>query len=463
MEKARNNKSALTKAVLQSPSPIYLLTADLKIGFVNQATCEWLGMEESALIGISCAYHPPGDDSLASGIASSLCPPPDASDGVAEFAVCWREASGIPHFRKAVAIATGDPSKPAILVVVHGSPSQELPATSSEIPERRRLHAEIARLQYATDSGEGLARVVGKSHASARIRRQVGLAAESPASVLVSGPRGSGREKIVRMIHFAKGPEATGPLVPFDCRTGDLESLEAILRHLLREYRQSGNPNAPRLFLKEIQALDPASTRELVARLQQTDFRLPVAATVLASRRSDVDPQLDALLSTIAIEIPPLASRPEDIGILAQALLEQGNGRLNPACAGFENEVLECLSQYPWPGELDELTHVVDEMRAASQPPIIRMGDVPSYIRIAVRDRISTLPVTEETIDLDAFLASIETELIQRAVGQAHGNKSHAARLLGISRARLLRRLGEPETADSSIEFVPETDGKGTS
>jgi transcriptional regulator with PAS, ATPase and Fis domain len=459
MGKARNNKSFLTKAIQQSPLPVYILTADLKIGFANQATCDWLGMEESSLIGISCVYHSPGDDSQASKIASSLCPPPDALEGIAEFAVCWRDEKGDSNFRKAIAVGIGDSGKSALMVVVHGAAQTELPPVSPEIPERRLLHAEIARLQFS-DSQEGLSRVVGKSSASARIRRQVALAVQSSACVLVSGPRGSGREKIARMIHFANGPEAAGPLVPFDCQVGDLESLETILRHLVREYQQAGNQPPPRLLLKEIQSLDPASTRELLTRMQQTDFRLPLAATVIAAQRDKVDPQLDALLSTIVIEIPPLDRRPDDIGILAQALLEQGNGRSGPAYAGFENDAMECLARYAWPGELDELTRVVDEMRAAATPPVLRLGDVPSYIRIAVRDRVSTLPVAEETINLDGFLADIEAELIHRAVEHARGNKSHAARLLGISRARLLRRLGESESGETSIDFVPEPDGK---
>jgi DNA-binding NtrC family response regulator len=98
------------------------------------------------------------------------------------------------------------------------------------------------------------------------------------------------------------------------------------------------------------------------------------------------------------------------------------------------------LDAYAWPGNLDELARVVAEAHRRVEGPQVGAGDLPDRIRLAA-EAAAYPPRPEETIVLDEFLAGVERELIRRALAQAKGNKAKAARLLGMTRPRLYRRL----------------------
>jgi DNA-binding NtrC family response regulator len=106
----------------------------------------------------------------------------------------------------------------------------------------------------------------------------------------------------------------------------------------------------------------------------------------------------------------------------------------------LSDEAIDQLAAYPWPENVDELAELVHEAWDAAAGPLILPGDLPEKIRFAAGAQAYPARV-EETIVLDQFLADIERELLVRAIRQAKGNRAQAARLLGLSRARLLRRL----------------------
>jgi DNA-binding NtrC family response regulator len=148
------------------------------------------------------------------------------------------------------------------------------------------------------------------------------------------------------------------------------------------------------------------------------------------------------LLSTLVIELPPLAERAEDVPLLAQQLLEQTNAKGGRQLAGFTPEALDLLAAYHWPGDVDELAEVVRAARENSAAGLIGVAELPQRLHLAAQ--AAAYPQKEaETIVLDTLLAEIETELIRRALEQAKGNKSRAAELLGVTRARLHRRLAQ--------------------
>ena len=145
------------------------------------------------------------------------------------------------------------------------------------------------------------------------------------------------------------------------------------------------------------------------------------------------------MLGTLTIELPPLKQRREDIPALCQYYVEQFNGRGGRQLSGFSKEALDELVDYPWPGNIEELQRVVTESCGQAKGPWIEPGDLPDALRWAAQE--DAHPRRQlQTIDMDAFLEDIENELIRRAMQQVKGNKSQAARLLGITRARLHRR-----------------------
>ena len=138
--------------------------------------------------------------------------------------------------------------------------------------------------------------------------------------------------------------------------------------------------------------------------------------------------------------MPALAERREDVPLLAQALLEEINAEGKKQLRGFTPETLDSLAAYPWPGNIDELAAMVREAHERAEGLLIGPGDLPKRIHLAAV--AARHPRRElEPIDLEKHLSGIELELIERTLRLAKGNKTKAAKLLGLTRPRLYRRM----------------------
>ena len=145
-------------------------------------------------------------------------------------------------------------------------------------------------------------------------------------------------------------------------------------------------------------------------------------------------------LSTLVIDMPPLAARSEDIPLLCQFFVEKFNKQGERQFSGFAPPAIDELCGYGWPDNIDELGEVVDAACRRADGPFVEQGDLPEQIRWAcIAEAHPRRP--DEPIVLDAFLEQIEKELIGRALKRAKGNKTKTAELLGMTRARLHRRL----------------------
>ena len=153
-----------------------------------------------------------------------------------------------------------------------------------------------------------------------------------------------------------------------------------------------------------------------------------------------IDAALLSAVSTITIELPPLANRLEDLPVLAQYFLEACNHGSGKQVGSFRSDALDLLALYSWPGELDQLRETIAAAHRAATSHEISAADLPTIVHHAsgAAKRSRREP---ERIVLDELLASIEKEAIVRALAQAGGNKSEAAALLGMTRPRLYRRL----------------------
>ncbi len=441
MASQRFGKSALHRAIAGFAAPVYLVSRAMKIIYANEATSAWTGLEADQLIGLTCVWQSAVDAPPSRRIANGLCPPPDAFDRApSEFNVTGG-ISGNSEFRRAIGIPLPSDNDGTLLVVVFGPPrsSPEVP-DDDVIRDGPHLHAAICHMQSESASRIAMDLVVGRSSAAARIRRQIEVVVQTASSTVIVGPCGSGRRQVAQLIHAAGEAALAGPLIPIECGVSDAESIQEVIKGLYREQRRHPDEPPGRLLLLDADQLSEAAERELLGFLQLPDFRLPLLATAGGDGRERMSRELWQRLSTVVIELPSLAARREDVPFLLQSILEQGNGA-SAQFSGFDDAAMSVLTRYRWPGELEELIEVVDHARKSASLPIVTFNDLPSFVRIAVRDDLSTEPDHETTIDLDQFLADVELELIQRAVGVASGNKAHAARLLGISRARLLRRL----------------------
>lgn len=444
MPSRRGSAAPLARLLDAVGEPIYAVDAERNIVFCNDACLAWTGCVADDLIGQECRYHAGEELSGGAAVAAALCPPPAALAGrhvSAEIVLPSPE----PQTRVADFFPLGnDDVRPqGVLAVVRTANLLPAADASTVEPAGTKLHARLQRCRRQLALRGHVDRLWGDSPAMKQVRSQVLMAAGSAASVLVLGPPGSGRAHVARAIHYGDGAQEAGPLVPLTCPLLDADLLSATLRSLMKARPE--HPRPATLVLEEIDSLAEAAQVELSRFLLGGRFPARVVSTArtplteLASRGA-FRPDLACLLCTVTIRLPPLAERPKDVPLAAQWFLEQANARLAKQLGGFSADALDQLSGYAWPGDLSELESVVTEAHAGAETHEITPRDLPP--RLALAAEATARPrKTDENIVLEDFLGKIERELIERAMKRAKGNKTKAARLLGLTRPRLYRRL----------------------
>ncbi len=461
------------KSLDAASAPVYLLDAARRIVYANAAFGQWVGRLPEELAGVRCDYHAAADVSGAIELAAGLCPPPDAFTGErAMGAVAALSSPGPAEIRQAQFVCLPDGDKASLLVVV-GPPvanDARKPKDVAELPPER-LHSLLLQLRGQSGKRYHLGQFIGQSAAMRRVREQVRVASASGARTLIVGPAGCGREHVARTIHVARGIGAVGPLVPIACAVIDAEELQATLTSLLRHQADSPADKPPVALLLEVDRLHRDAQHELAGFLELPKVELRTLATSRASltrlaAKGRFHADLALALSTVTIQLPPLRSRTVDIPLLAQFFLEEHNAAGNRQLSGFAPAAMDELLQYTWPENVAELSTMVREACLRATGQLVQPADLPDRLHLAANaDAHPRQP--KESIDLDAFLAEIERELIERALRASRNNKTKAAELLGVNRPRLLRRLVQlglatpaaAETpADEAVVFEPVPD-----
>jgi DNA-binding NtrC family response regulator len=323
--------------------------------------------------------------------------------------------------------------------------------------------------------------LVGDSPEITRVRELARWTSESGCRVVIRGRAGAGREFLARAIHRGFRPLAE-PLITWDgaLLDGDLigRAIDTVAR-LNRSVRESTanvsrdaadrfarperlersdaavgperleRPDAaarPTVLIKDADQLAADAQGVLWEAIHAGRFDARTLATVehsldTLSREGRFRRDLAAWLGTCEIELPPLSSRPQDVVLLVQSELERWNAQGRPRqLSGFAPDARQLLCGYSWPGEWRELRRVVSESCERAAGPLVAVNDLPALLRHAA-DAVRRPRKAPERVPLDAFLRDIERELITRALRESRNNKAKAARLLEISRPRLLRSM----------------------
>ena len=455
MARPRIHATELSRLLNAVDQPVYVLDDEFMLIFMNRACVDWLGSAANGLLGCRAAYHSLPEATGTQRVAASLCPPPavmagreisaDLSRTAADGRLLRRRARFIP-------LSSGPDDVFGVIAIGQGDdlpePAAEPPQPLHE-PPPTELHAQIARFRSEAAGRHRVDRLLGNGPAMCRARRQLELAAGSRASVLLVGPAGSGRQHTAAAIHYAANAPSAGALIPIACSLLGTELIHSTVTTLATGTALGEESARSTLLLNQADQLPADAQAEVAALVVDRPFPLRLIATVeqplfdLASQGKYRD-DLAAALSTITIELPPLAQRREDVPLLAQLFLEEANARTTRQIGGFAPETLDALHAYSWPGNVDELAEVVAEAHRRAGNTRIEAADLPERIHLAA-DAAARPPQREETIVLDEFLGRLERELIRRALAQAKGNKAKAARLLGMTRPRLYRRLVQLE------------------
>jgi DNA-binding NtrC family response regulator len=334
--------------------------------------------------------------------------------------------------------------------------TEELVAVVRRALEALRLADENERL-----AGElALARtMVFASEAMRRLAVLVARVAPRDVTVLVTGESGTGKERVAEAIVQASR-RADRPFVRFNCAALTPELAEAELFGHTRGAFTGATRARPGLFgeahggtilLDEVGELAPGAQAKLLRVLQEGEVRAvgeerarTVDVRVLAATHRDLAEEVRAgrfredlfyRLDVVHLRVPPLRERPEDVPVLARHFLARFAERFGVASLLGEDALVHRLAGLPWPGNVRELEHAIERVVALSPPEGLDLALLPGGEAGADR---GPLPLRER-------VQAYERGLVVEALRQAHGNRSEAARRLGVSRVTLhdkLRRYG---------------------
>ncbi len=447
--------------------PWMVVSAQRRIVWCNQALAHATELEPDDLIHRECCYHTPDGAVRADAVAAALCPPPDLDRcSTTSTVVAWLTSSGVEvRYHATFAPLVDSPLLPPtqgnekapsdefpVFVTLHGPLSRS--ADDEQSPESilladdplpAELHDQVRSFQLTWGRRYHVDRLVGSSCCAQRIREQVEMASGGKGPVLLVGREGSGRRHIARAIHYSQHDSHAGRLIHLSATALSDETLHSAVHGLSATADSQPRHARATLLLAEVNMLPEDLQLQLETLLEGqhagmrliTTARSPLGELVRAgSFRRRLALRLDAL----TIELPPLGERREDIPLMAQMFVEEFNAQEDKQLGGFEHDALDQLAAYPWPGEIEELRGVVFEACRQSASPLVAASDLPRKIAHGLAASARP-PEAEETIQLDEFLAQIESEVVRRALHQAKGNKSKAATLLGLTRPRLYRRL----------------------
>ncbi len=373
----------------------------------------------------------------------------------------------------------------------------DLTAVLERAADLHTIDVQSRELRERLRTQQGMGGLVGQSAEMEKLYRILSKVAYSTHPVLILGESGTGKELVARSIHF-NGPNAAKPFVPVDCGALVPTLIESeLFGHVKGAFTGAdrakegllASAEGGTVFLDEIGELPLDLQAKLLRALQEKEVRpvgatqaRPISARVLAATNRDLAGMVEQgrfrkdlyfRLNVVNLRIPPLRVRRGDIPSLAMHFLrkldkESGVDRT------FSDQTLRIMAEYDWPGNVRELENAIERACALSSGPVLHMGDLPTQLqdfRMHRELEPALEPTMEERENADAELqqalggnigkrgivsiAELEKQAILGTIRQLKGDKLMAAKLLGIGKTTLYRKLKEYGIADDPAPDRP--------
>ncbi|HUH67024.1 MAG TPA: sigma-54 dependent transcriptional regulator [Syntrophales bacterium] len=338
----------------------------------------------------------------------------------------------------------------------------ELKITIERAMEHSRLKEENRHLRESLAGQFSGQNLIGRSAAMTRLIETIVQVAPSEATVLITGESGTGKEMIAGAIHF-NSLRKKGPFVKINCAAITETLLESELfghekgaftgadRRKEGKFRQAEGGT---LFLDEVSEMSPAMQVKLLRVLQEREITrvggedvISVDVRVIAATNKDLVREIEAKrfrddlyyrLNVVTLNVPPLRERKEDIPLLAQHFLTVFAKKNHKGIKGFSPQAMDRLLKYPWPGNVRELMNAIERGVVLSRSEYLDENEFPLAVREGERQEEATvMPVGAA----EPSLESVEKDAVLKALAATGGNKSEAARRLGITRRTLHLKL----------------------
>lgn len=340
----------------------------------------------------------------------------------------------------------------------------ELRLTLERAMDHTRLREENRQLRESIGNRFDRRNIIGRSPAMVRLLETVAQVAPSEATVLITGESGTGKEMIGGAIHF-NSPRKDGPFIKINCAA----ITETLLESELFGHEKGAFTGAYRrkegrfvqahggtLFLDEISEMSMAMQVKLLRVLQDMEITrvggegvIKVDVRIVAATNKDLlrlaesgrfREDLYYRLNVVGLTLPPLRERKEDIPLLAQQFLQTFSEKNNKTIKGFTPQAMDRIIRHDWPGNVRELMNAVERSIVLSRSEYLGEEDLPL---VPLEPKTESCPQAAENMDGDLSLDEIEKAAIIKVLDSSNGNKSEAARRLGITRKTLLKKLRE--------------------
>lgn len=357
---------------------------------------------------------------------------------------------------------------------------EELKVSIRNALEAHELRQEVRQIRRERSTKFSFEQIIGNSPKMKDMLSLAKKVAESEVgSVLLQGESGTGKDLVAKAIHYTSR-RSEKPFVAINCAAIPSNLVESELFGYERgaftdaKARKEGlfeQAEGGTLLLDEIGEMELGLQAKLLRVLEEGVFRrvgglkdIPLDVRVIAASNRDLKSEsvegrfrLDLYyrLSVIQIDIPPLSEREDDVILLAKYYLETLGERVRPTkkFQGFSPEIIEIFRQYEWAGNVRELRNVVERCLILEDADVITTKYLPqnlltSNIRQPVGNDFENPNSNDFSLPKSGIsLEQVEDSLVQQAIDQCHGNQTHAAKLLGITRDQLryrLKRLAAP-------------------
>ncbi len=336
--------------------------------------------------------------------------------------------------------------------------------------QRENLALRVENTYLRSDEDDGAevpyGEMVGESKAIRRVKRVVARVARSDSNVMVYGESGTGKELVARAIH-ARSTRHKGPFVRVNCGALPEGLVDSELFGHERgaftgaERKRRGRfelANGGTLFLDEISTVAPATQIRLLRVLQErelervggektisVDVRIVAATNTPAAElltSGDFREDLYYRLHVVAVEVPPLRDRKDDIPLLASHFVKKLKARTRSTVTRIDPAALKRLEDYEWPGNVRELENVIERALVLAEGATLTENDLPFLVNLGnAKKAILAGNAMGDRVDLGRTMEGIEERLLRQALTRTGGVKAEAARLLGIKKSTLQYKI----------------------
>jgi two-component system response regulator HydG len=330
------------------------------------------------------------------------------------------------------------------------------------IVKERRTAREVERLREVVSGDRGFEGLLGTSPPMQKVFDLLERAAETDASVLVTGESGTGKELVARALH-ARSKRVDGPFVPVNCSAIPETLFESeLFGHAKGAFTDAHadrtglfvQAEQGTLFLDEVGEIPQMVQPKLLRALEERTVR-PVGANIetkvdvrfVAATNRDLEEAVEQgrfrddlffRINVIHVQIPPLRARGTDVLTLAQHFLNHYAAQFSKDISALSTAAAERLMSYDWPGNVRELRNCLERAVALTRHKQVSVEDLPDRIRTHERTR---LVVASENPEELLSMEEVERRYILHVVDAVAGNKSEAAKILGLDRKTLYRKL----------------------